>query len=170
LSISTSEATEARSGIHRDRGLLAIGLFKLVEAIFFFLIGVGAIHFIHGDLGDAALRVAHVLRVDPESHFVNLVLDKLDGITAHRLREIGVFTFAYAVLRLTEGVGLMLEQTWAEYLTVGLTVSFLPWELYELVRRPDWLRAGLLLVNLGVLAYLIWQLQLKRPGDDETAA
>ena len=43
---------------HHDSGLLAIGLFKLVEAVFFLLVGVGAIHFIHRDLGDAALRLA----------------------------------------------------------------------------------------------------------------
>jgi uncharacterized membrane protein (DUF2068 family) len=59
----------------------------------------------------------------------------------------------------TEGVGLVLEKVWAEYLTVAVTVSFLPWELYEICRRPDWLRVCLLLVNLLVLAYLIWWLR-----------
>ncbi len=159
-----SDATAVAQKRHHDGGLLAIGLFKLLEAVFFVLVGVGAIHFIHGDLGDAALRVVRVLRVDPESHMVNLVLDKLDGITAHRLRQIGAATFAYAALRLLEGIGLMLEKTWAEYLTVGLTISFLPWELYELVHKPDWLRAGLLLLNLAVLAYLIWWLQRRKPA------
>jgi len=147
---------------HHDGGLLAIGLFKLVEAVFFLLVGVGALHFIHRDLGDAALRLAVRLRMDPEGRVVGFLLDRLDTITAHRLREIGVATFFYAGLRVTEGVGLVMEKPWAEYLTVGLTVSFLPWELYEIVRRMDWVRVGLLAVNIVVLAYLIWLLRRKR--------
>lgn len=57
----------------------------------------------------------------------------------------------------------MLEKVWAEYLTLILTVSFLPWELYELVWRPSWFRLSLLLINLAVLAYLVWLLRRKKP-------
>jgi uncharacterized membrane protein (DUF2068 family) len=144
---------------HHDGGLLAIGLFKLVEAAFFFLVGLGVIHFIHRDLGDAAVRLMERLRVDPDGRLVSWVLDHLDEITARRLRQIGVATFFYAGLRLTEGIGLVLEKMWAEYLTLGVTVAFLPWELYEIVRRPDWIRVCLLLANLAVLAYLLWWLR-----------
>jgi uncharacterized membrane protein (DUF2068 family) len=147
---------------HHDSGLLMIGLFKLVEAAFFFLVGVGALHFIHRDLGEAALRLAMRLRMDPDGRLVTFLLDQLDAITAHRLREIGAATFFYAGLRVTEGVGLVLEKVWAEYLTVALTISFLPWEMYEIVRRLDWVRVGLLVVNIMVLAYLIWLLRRKR--------
>jgi uncharacterized membrane protein (DUF2068 family) len=144
---------------HHDKGLLAIGLMKLFEAVFFFLVGVGAIHFVHRDLGDAATRLAERLRMDMDGRVMIWVLDHLDAVTAHRLKQIGIATFFYAGLRVTEGVGLVLEKVWAEYLTVAVTVSFLPWELYEICRRPDWLRVCLLLVNLLVLAYLIWWLR-----------
>jgi uncharacterized membrane protein (DUF2068 family) len=145
-----------------DRGLLAIGVFKLAKAIFFFAIGVGAIHLLHKDLEDEVLRLAVKLKFDPESRFVSLLLDKVDLIAAHRLRQISVATFGYSGLALTEGVGLLLEKVWAEYLTLILTISFLPWELYELARRPDWFRLSLLLINLAVLWYLVWLLRRKR--------
>jgi uncharacterized membrane protein (DUF2068 family) len=153
---------------HHDSGLLAIGLLKLVEAVFFFLVGVGAIHFIHHDLGDAATRLAERLRFDLDGRMMTWVMDHLDDITAHRLRQIGVATFFYAGLRVTEGVGLVLEKVWAEYLTVGVTVSFLPWEVYEIMRRPDLVRVGLLVANLAVLAYLLWW--LNRGRKKETVA
>jgi uncharacterized membrane protein (DUF2068 family) len=149
------------SGSH-DRGLLLIGLFKLAKAIFFFCIGVGAIHLLHKDLEDEVMRWALRFRFDPESRFVALLLDKVDLIDAHRLRQISVATFGYSALALTEGIGLLLEQVWAEYLTLVLTISFLPWELYELARRPDWFRLSLLLINLAVLWYLVWLLRRKR--------
>jgi uncharacterized membrane protein (DUF2068 family) len=147
---------------HRDRGLLLIGLFKLGKAILFFCLGFGAIHLLHKDLGDEVMRLATALKFDPESKFVTLLLDKVDLIDAHRLKQISLATFGYSALALTEGIGLMLEKVWAEYLTLILTVSFLPWELFELGRHPNWFRLSLLLINLLVLGYLVWLLRKKR--------
>ena len=149
----------------RDRGLLLIALFKLSKAILFFGIGMGAIHMLHKDLADEVMRLAARLRFDPESRLVALLMDKVGLIGPHRLKQISVATFGYSALALTEGCGLLLEKSWAEYLTLALTVSFLPWELYELFRRPDWFRLGLLVINVAVLAYLIWLLRRKHlPG------
>jgi uncharacterized membrane protein (DUF2068 family) len=173
---SSTELMQAeKPGAHpkgsHDRGLMAIGLFKLVKAIFFFGIGVGAIHLLHKDLQDEVLRLALRFRFDPESRFVSLLLDKVDLIDAHRLRQISVATFGYSALALTEGVGLLLEKVWAEYLTLILTISFLPWEIYELIRKPDWFRLSLLLINLAVLWYLVWLLRRKKlPGADQDSA
>ena len=145
-----------------DSGLLLIGLFKMVKAVFFFCVGIGAMHLLHKDLSDEVMRLATALRFDPESRVVSLLLDKVDLIDPHRLREIGFATFAYSALALTEGTGLLLKKVWAEYLTLVLTISFLPWELYELARRPSWFRFGLLVINLAVLWYLVWLLKRKQ--------
>ena len=142
-----------------DRGLLAIGIFKLVKSAFFFCVGIGAIKLLHRDLGDVMMRLASALRLDVEGRFVSFLIQKVDLIDMHRLREAGMGAFAYSALALVEGIGLMLEKVWAEFLTLGLTVSFLPWELYEIVRHPDLIRFALLLANLVVLAYLLWLLR-----------
>ncbi len=145
-----------------DRGLLLIGMFKLLKAVFFCCVGFGAIHMIQKNLGSELLRLVVAFRRDPEGRLVQLMLEKADLVDAHRLRQIGVGSFAYSALALTEGVGLMLQKVWAEYLTLVLTVSFLPWELFELATRPSWVRFGVLLTNLAVLGYLIWLLQRKK--------
>lgn len=147
---------------HHDRGLVAIGVLKLVESVFFFLVGVGAIHFLHRDLGEAARQLAERLSFDPDHRVVAYILAHLDDITAHRLKQIGVFIFFYAGLRVAEGVGLVMEKVWAEYLTVGATTIFLPWEVYEIAKHTDWVRICLLLGNLTVLAYLVWSLRRSR--------
>ena len=156
----TAEASGAPS-LH-DNGLLMIGIFKLAKSMLFFCVGIGAIHLLHKDLGDEVMRLATALRFDPEGRMVGLLVNKADGIDVHKLREIGFATFAYSGLALTEGVGLMLEKVWAEYLTLALTVSFLPWELFELYKGPTVVRVGLLVINLAVLAYLVWLLQRKK--------
>jgi uncharacterized membrane protein (DUF2068 family) len=158
-----TETTHAR----HDRGLLAIGIFKLLKSAFFFALGVGAFKLLHKDLGDVAMRLALILHRDPEGRFVTLMMEQVDRIDAHRLREIGFATFAYSGLALTEGIGLMLEKVWAEYLTTILTVMFLPWEIFELIRDPGWMRLALLLANLVVLGYLLWLLRRKKQAGSE---
>lgn len=153
---------QARAGAHHDKGLLLIGFFKLVEAVFFVAVGMGVLHFLHRDLGDAVLRWTTKMRMDPEGRLVNFLLDHVDSITEHRLKQIGVATFLYAAIRVAEGVGLVMEKLWAEYLTIGVTAAFLPWELYEIVREVDAIRVGLFVINLAVLGYLLWQLRRKR--------
>ncbi len=150
-------AAEGRSG-----GLLAIAIFKLLKSAFFFAMGIGAFHLMHRDISEAALRLATDLHFDPEWRITSLLLEKATLIDPQRLREIGFATFAYSAIALTEGVGLMLEKVWAEYLTLSLTVMFLPWELYELARRPSGMRLGLLVINLAVLWYLLWLIDRKR--------
>lgn len=146
----------------RDRGLLLIGLFKLSKSVFFFMMGLGVVHLLHAELGNEAMRLAMALHFDPEWHMVSVAVEKIDLVDAHRLREIGFFSFAYSVISLVEGYGLMTAKVWAEYLTLSLTTLALPWELYELVRDPSWGRVALLVTNLVVLAYLVWLLQRKK--------
>ena len=157
-----AECRAALAGEHgRDRGLLLIGIFKLTKSLFFLCVGIGIFHLMDRDLAEEATRLVHALRFDPESRLTALLLNKVDLIDTHRLREFQVFSFGYSALALTEGFGLLLEKIWAEYLTLCLTVSFLPWELYELARRPSWFRLSLLLINLAVLWYLVWFLRRK---------
>ncbi len=158
----TDERRTAQPKAAYDRGLLLIGIFKLTKSVFFFLLGIGALHMLHKDLGDEAMQAATSLRLDPEGRFVSLFMAKVDLIDAHHLREIGFATFAYSGLALIEGVGLMLQKVWAEYLTLSLTVLFLPWELFELFREVTPFRFGLLLINLAVLGYLLWLFDRKK--------
>jgi uncharacterized membrane protein (DUF2068 family) len=156
-------AERAQEREQHQRGLIFIGLFKLAKSIFFFFVGVGALHLLHKDLNDEAQRLATaLLRFEPEGRLTALLMDNVHLIDPHRLREIGFFTFAYSLVALTEGYGLMRQRVWAEYLTLSLTVMFLPWELYELARHASWMRLSLLLINLVVLGYLVWVLDRKK--------
>jgi len=119
------------------------------------VIGVGALQLLHKDVGDLLARLADHLRFNPESKFVNFVLEKASLLDDRLLRRIGAVVFIYAGLDLVEGIGLYLEKVWAEYLTLFITASFLPWEIFEVHRRITPVRVGLLAVNTLVLFYLL---------------
>src|ERR1700749_949512 len=105
----------------RNRWLIAIGVLKLLKAVFFVSMGFGVIRLLHRDIAEILLRATLALRFDPESRFVNALLEKAPQLTPLRLKEISVSIFLYAVLDTIEGVGLLLEKTWAEYFTLILT-------------------------------------------------
>ena len=110
---------------------------------------------LHKDFADVMLQVASALRFNPESRFVNFVLDRASNVDDHLLRRIGVVAFCYAGLSLAEGIGLYLEKAWGEYLTLFITASFLPWEVFEVFKRITWIRIALLIVNALVFLYLL---------------
>ena len=159
---AADNAAGAKPRRHHDSGLLAIGIFKLLKSAFFFCVGLGALHLLHQDLGDVAMKVMQALHFDPEWRIVTFLTGKADLIDMKHLRDIGLFVFAYSALSLVEGAGLMLEKVWAEYLTTCITVAFLPWELWELAHGASAFRIGILLTNLAVLGYLLWLLNRKK--------
>jgi uncharacterized membrane protein (DUF2068 family) len=116
---------------------------------------VGALRLVHKDLGDMLLRFANHMRFNPESRFVNFVLDRASIVTDNLLRRFSFALFAYAAVGLTEGIGLYLEKAWAEYMTLLITASFLPWEIFEVFRRITLMRSSLLVVNFMVFLYLL---------------
>jgi uncharacterized membrane protein (DUF2068 family) len=146
---------------HRDRGLMAIGVFKLLQGALFILLGIGAVRLLHQDLMQVAEHFILAMRFDPEGRFVTLIMEKVAMIDPHRLREISAAIFGIAALDLIEGTGLVLEQGWAEYVTLVLTGSFLPWEFFEVLRRANWTRLALFVINLAVFIYLIYYVQAR---------
>jgi uncharacterized membrane protein (DUF2068 family) len=63
---------------------------------------------------------------------------------------------------LTEGVGLALRKTWAEYLTIISTASLLPLEVYEIAKRADAARIVVLLANIAIVVYLVMEVRRTR--------
>ncbi len=73
---------------------------------------------------------------------------------------LSVGAFVYAGLFLTEGVGLLMRKRWGEIVTIVITGSFLPFEIYELiVKEFSVVKLLLLIANAAVLVYLIWHLR-----------
>jgi len=127
----------------RNKGLILIAL------------GVGALRLLHKDIQDELTQLIDHLRFNPESKLINFILVQASIIDDHMLRRVSAVLFAYAGLGLIEGIGLYLEKVWAEYLTLLITASFLPFEIFEVIRRLTWIRASLLLLNVLVFFYLL---------------
>jgi uncharacterized membrane protein (DUF2068 family) len=138
-----------------NQWLVLIAAYKFLLALMFFAVGVGALRLLHQDIDDVISHIGDMLRFNPESRFVNFLYDRASLINDPLLRRIGALAFSYSALGLAEGIGLYLEKAWGEFLTLVITASFLPWEIFEIFHHVTWVRVGLLVVNLLVFAYLL---------------
>lgn len=142
-------------GHQHNQWLVLIAFYKLLQALLFIAIGIGALHLLHKDVEDYLYLLADHLRFNPEAHIVHFVLEKASLLNDPLLLRIGAAAFCYAGLAMAEGIGLYLEKPWGEMLTLVITASFLPWEAFEITRRLTWIRVSLLSINILVFCYLL---------------
>lgn len=134
--------------------LRLIAIERVLRGVLLLAAGTYLLFHLSTDFGRLAERVIRSIDIDPRQHFLRRIVTRLHRLRAHQLRIVGVAALGYGMLELTEGVGLWLDQLWAEYLTVIATSLLIPFELYELVTRPSVWKAGGILINVLIVLYL----------------
>ena len=137
-----------------------IALAKLVKAAMLIALGLGALSMRHDQswLG----TWIHAIAADPHGKYVTEAIARISSFDAHDLRRIGVGSMIYGAVFVIEGIGLWLRQAWAEVMTVIVTTSFVPLEIYELVEHPSWPKVCVLAFNVVVVLYLLRRLKRER--------
>ncbi|MEP6669946.1 MAG: DUF2127 domain-containing protein [Chthoniobacter sp.] len=153
---------------NEDRYLRWIALLNLGKGILFCLLAVGFLGLLHKDVDGIVGGWMSVLGFNMENHHVVTFLARLDKVTDRQLGQWSGITFAVAGVFVAEGTGLLLRQQWAKYLTVCVTGSLIPVEIFECLKHFGWLKFGLLTVNMAVVAFLIITLmrEKRRPGQE----
>ncbi|MDB6125817.1 MAG: hypothetical protein JWQ71_4810 [Pedosphaera sp.] len=150
---------KVKSSRPAHKGVLVIGIFKLVKGLLLIALALGALSLLGKDVTDEIAKWIGILRGDPHNHYLNMLLQKISGMDDKKLEQISIGTFIYAALFLTEGIGLLFQKRWAEYFTVIVTGSFIPLEIYELIKHFSAMKIIALVVNVAILAYLIVRLR-----------
>src|SRR5438270_446665 len=142
-----------------DRLLRLIAAFKFLKAAMLIALGVGAFKLLHKDVGEVVERWTEALRIDPANRFVDAALTKAYHLHPEQVKKLGLGSFLYAALFLAEGTGLWLRKRWGEWLTVIITSSLVPVEIYEIYRHPSAVRVAVLVLNLAIVGYLIYRIR-----------
>jgi uncharacterized membrane protein (DUF2068 family) len=87
-------------------------------------------------------------------------IDKAFTLQSSRLHLFAAIILVYAGVEGVEAVGLWYQRRWAEYLTFLVTASLLPLEVYELVTRLSPLKIVAFVINVAVVAYLLYAKRL----------
>lgn len=139
-----------------------IALVEGVKGAVVLLAATGLLALVHHDLNDLAARLVAHAHLNPAARYPHIFLDAVSHLQQPRLLWLAAGAAGYSALRLLEAWGLYRQRAWAEWLAALSGAVYLPFEVAGLLRRPTWLGAGLLVVNLAVVAVMAGALAARR--------
>ena len=152
-------------GARRVRYLKLIALFKIAKGVLLLLLGVSLlfvnartrwIDTLSGWTADEILL--------QHSRAVTYLLNQLQGVLADGiLRATGLLALFYAAILFTEGIGVYMQQRWAELLMVFATAALIPIEVRHLWRQPGLVGVITLLANCFIVWFLYLVLKRDKP-------
>jgi len=145
--------------------LRTIALYKLGKVLILLLAAYGELRLHEASLSGRLLSWAAQRPTGLEHQLVTRGLAWFSGLSEPQIHALRVVTLCYAAIFAVEGIGLWMRKRWAEWLTVIITASLIPLELWELYQRPSIGKVGVVIINMLIVADLIWHVRARREHD-----
>ena len=143
-------------GARRVRYLKLIALFKIAKGVLLLLVAVSLLFLNARTRWMDALSnwIADEILLE-HSKGVAFLLHKLQAVLAGgTLRATGLLALFYSAVLFTEGIGVYMQQRWAELLMIFATASLIPLEVRHLWHRPGLVGVLILLANCFIVWFL----------------
>lgn len=115
----------------------------------------------HANWSSDISHFAQRIGLDPNGSGMRKLIEKVRKIHAHQDLVFGVVALAYGVLEGAEAYGLWRRRRWGEWLTVIATALLMIPEVWELTKSTTFFKVGALVVNVVVVLYLLWRLDVR---------
>ena len=140
----------------RHRYLKLIALFKIGKGVLLLLLGVSLLFLNARTRWMDAISdwTADEILLE-HSKGVTFLLHKLQTVLAGgTLRATGFLALFYTAVLFTEGIGVYMEQRWAELLMIFATAALIPIEVRHVWHRPGLVGGIILLANCFIVWFL----------------
>ena len=154
MNTRASGAPEPRFGVLR-----MIALYKIVKVLLLLLVAYGELRLRDASLVAKLLSWASARPYGLEHRMVSRLVEWFSGLSSSRAEALRLVTLGYAAVFAIEGIGLWMRKRWAEWLTVVITASLVPFETWEMFFRPTVGKLAILLGNVAIVAYLVWHVR-----------
>lgn len=138
-------------------------MFEAAKGVLALLATVWILSLRHKDMSDVAdsiLATLHkVLHIHPDRHIFHLLQRSIEGLTPTKINLIAALILLYAAIRFVEAAGLWLEREWAEWFAMLSGAAYMPYEIYELIHRPTYVKWIILGLNAVIVLYMAWLLR-----------
>lgn len=138
------------------KGLRMVALLEFTKGAVVVLAGLGLLSMRHRDIWGIAESLLELLRINPHHHSVAVFIALTHRASDWKLWKVATIAAVYATGRFIESYGLWKERTWAEWFAIISGSAYLPFEVYELARRVTWPRVLILVINLVIVAYMVY--------------
>src|SRR5215470_1847101 len=143
-------------GARRVRYLKLIALFKIAKGVLLLVLGVSLVFLNMRTRWMNAISdwTADEILME-HSRAVAWLLHKLQAVLAGGvLRATGFLALFYSAVLFTEGIGVYMEQRWAEWLMIFATAALIPLEVRHIWHRPGLVGVLILLANCFIVWFL----------------
>jgi uncharacterized membrane protein (DUF2068 family) len=137
------------------KGVRTVATFEFTKGIVVLLAGLGVFTMRHKDIWGVAESLLELFHANPHHHFVGIFIDLVYKVSDIRLWKIATVAAVYVILRFVEAYGLWYVRPWAEWLAIASGSIYIPFEVADLLRRPDIFRVLILVINVGVVVYML---------------
>ncbi len=152
------------------RDKIVLRLIAVNRAVHFLVLGaIAALIFLFASHRDALRSRAYRVIVDlqtgasggrPPKHGLLHEIERGFSLQSDTIKLVGAVFAVYAAVEGLEAWGLWFQKRWAEYLTFLVTASLLPLEIYELTNRLSFFKLLAFVINVAVVAYLLFAKRL----------
>jgi uncharacterized membrane protein (DUF2068 family) len=151
--------------MHITAGLKAVAIYEAAKGVLVLVAGFGVLALMGQDLQYYAEELVDHLHLNPAKGYPRIFIDAAANVSDGKLWMFAAFAVAYAVVRWIEAYGLWRARRWAEWFAVLSGAIYVPAELYGLVHHVSPLKVMLLILNVGIVAYMLyilWRLERDR--------
>jgi uncharacterized membrane protein (DUF2068 family) len=154
------------------RGLCIVAIFEALKGSLVLIVGFALLSFIHQDLEHVAEKIVKHLHLNPASRVPRIFAALAERTTDSQLVWIAAGALLYSAMRFIEAYGLWHNRIWAEWFALVTSGMFLPVELFELIRKPTWVKFLILAGNAAVVLYLSYALRTsaRPPAEAQVSA
>lgn len=135
-------------------GVRAIAVFEAVKGSIGLIAGFGLLSLIHRDVADFAEDLVGFLHLNSEGRLAHRIVETITKLNPANIKIFFALSLVYATVRFVEAYGLWRLRAWAEWFAIISGMTYIPIEIYELIHKPTFIRAGVLLVNIAMVVYL----------------
>jgi uncharacterized membrane protein (DUF2068 family) len=154
--LTESQAARILEQQHHAAGLRAVASLEFGKGLIVLLLGFGAVSLVHRDAWDVAESALRMLRISPRHRYAQVFLNLADNVTDAKLWALAAGAAAYSIVRFVEAYGLWNARAWAEWFAMISGAVYVPFEAYELIHRPTLIHVAVLLVNVGIVLYMLY--------------
>jgi uncharacterized membrane protein (DUF2068 family) len=142
-------------------GVKAVAILEATKGIATLLVCLGLYELIGYNLQKLLIRWATGLSISPDNYYVQQLASEASKVTAQNLYTVIAFGLFYASIRFIESFGLWQGYLWTKWFAVLSGAIYLPFECYEIIKNPNVLSIGILLINLLIVVYVYLNIRSK---------
>jgi len=138
------------------KGVRTVATVEFTKGVIVVLVGLGALTMRHKDFWGLAESFLHFFNLNFHNHYlVGVFTTLVSKVHDVRVWKVALILSIYVILRFVEAFGLWYALPWAEWMAAITGGIYIPFEVADLMQKVTWFRVAVIIVNTGVVLYML---------------